>query len=407
MKAAGSPKSPSPGGPSLGPLAGGTPTVQGREDAGQAPPFVGRLLGLPLFWKLMVAQLLLLAVVGAGVTIIQDSQGAEMAPILWIFCAVGVLAVGATSAWLTRVALSPLEAIEETVERVRSGDYDARAPSSPIADQRLRRVGSILNQMLDDLDRARRRQRELTLQVLRSQERERGRMSGSLYDQTAQTLAGVLVRLKVISRQKQDPSDPESLALVTDQIREALEDVRTVARRLRPPELNDLGVRSALEAVGRELQERYGLTVLMTGELPESRLTEDARLGLFRVVQEALDNVARHAQAQVAQVTFRTLPGEILVEVRDDGVGFDPDQLGTEGVPQLGLVTMIERAGYAEGHITVEASPGLGTRVRLVFPLDEEPGREADLVGAVLVGEAVATLPSNDSNPTHGGPRVQ
>lgn len=368
---------------------------------------MGRLLGLPLFWKLTVAQLLLLTVVGAGVMLIQDSQGAEMAPTLWILGSAGVLAAGAISAWLTRVALSPLEAIEETVERVRSGDYDARAPSSPIADRRLRRVGSILNQMLDDLDRARRRQRELSLRVLRSQERERSRMSGSLYDQTAQTLAGVLVRLKVISRQKQDPSDPESLTLVTDQIREALEDVRTVARRLRPPELNDLGVRPALEALGRELEEGYDLTVLIEGDLPESRLTEDARLALFRVAQEALDNVARHAQARVARVTFRTMPGEILVEVRDDGVGFDPDQLGTDGVPQLGLVTMIERAGYAEGRITVEASPGLGTRVRLVFPLDEEPVTEGDLVGAVLVGESVATLPSNDSNPTPGGHRVQ
>jgi signal transduction histidine kinase len=194
---------------------------------------------------------------------------------------------------------------------------------------------------------------------------------------------------------------------VTDQIREALEEVRTVARRLRPPELNDLGVRSALEALGRELEEEYDLSVRLEGDLPESRMTEDARLALFRVVQEALDNVALHARAHEARVTFRSYPGEIRVEVRDEGIGFDPDELGADGVPQLGLVTMIERAGYAEGQITVEASPGLGTRVHLAFPLDGRPLPQEDPVGAVLVGEGAAALHTADSHPTLGGPHVQ
>ena len=407
MKGTGSSKSPPSKGPSPGPRAGGASSARGPGDRPDPPPLVSRLLRLPLFWKLAVVQLLLLGVVGIGVAGIQSSQDADTGPVLWILGVVGVLAAAAISAWLTRVALSPLEAIEETAERVRAGDYDARAPSSPIADRRLRRVGSILNEMLDSLDRARRRQRELSLQVLRSQERERSRMSGSLYDQTAQTLAGVLVRLKVLSRQDPDLTDPESLTLVTDQIREALEEVRTVARRRRPPELNDLGVRSALEALGRELEEEYDLSVRLEGDLPESRMTEDARLALFRVVQEALDNVALHARAHEARVTFRSYPGEIRVEVRDEGIGFDPDELGADGVPQLAVVTMIERAGYAEGQITVEASPGLGTRVNLAFPLDGRPLPQEDPVGAVLVGEGAAALHTADSHPTLGGPHVQ
>jgi two-component system sensor histidine kinase UhpB len=318
----------------------------------------------------------------------------------------GVIAAGGISAWLTRIALSPLEAIEETADRVRAGDFDARAPSSPLADERLDRVGSILNEMLDALDRARRRQRQLSLQVLRSQERERGRMSGDLYDRTAQTLAGVLVRLNLLNRDDPDAPRSEGLAFVTEQVRDALEEVRAVARRLRPPELNDLGVRSALEALGRELDEEYDLLVSLEGDLPESRLTEDARLALFRVVQEALLNVALHASAHRALVTFNPKPGEVLVEVQDDGVGFEPADLGGEGDPRLGLVTMIERAGYARGRITVESSPGLGTRIRLVFPLDEERTHREDVPGEVLVGEAVAGLLTPRSNSAQGGPHV-
>ena len=408
MKGAGSPKSPPPRGPSAGPRGAATSGVHGGGKQREESVLVARLLRLPLFWKLTVSQLVLLGLVGVGIaTVLGGSQEPETGPMLWLVGAAVLLLAGAISAWLTRVALSPLEAIEETAERVRAGDYDVRAPSSPIADRRLRRVGTILNQMLDDLDRARRRQRELSLRVLRSQERERGRISGDLYDQTAQTLAGVLVRLRVLSRGDRDPTDPESLAFVTDQIREALQDVRAVARRLRPPELNDLGVRSALEALARELEEGYGLAVTLDGHLPENRLSEDGRLALFRVVQEALVNVARHARAREAMVTFRAGPGEILVEVKDDGVGFDPDQLGADGIPRLGLVTMIERAGYADGRITVEASPGLGTRVRLVLPLDDELPPENDPAGGLLVGESVARLSTALSHPAPGGPRVQ
>jgi signal transduction histidine kinase len=342
--------------------------------------------------------------VGFGLTaVLRVPWDSGTAPALWTVAVGGVIAAGGISAWLTRIALSPLEAIEETADRVRAGDYDARAPSSPLADRRLNRVGAILNEMLDALDRARQRQRELSLQVLRSQERERRRMSGDLYDQTAQTLAGVLVRLRLLSREGRDGAGTESLAYVTEQVRAALEDVRAVARQLRPPELNDLGVRSALEALGRELEEEYDLMVTLEGSLPEARLSEDAGLALFRVVQEALVNVARHAQAQRALVTFTPKPGEILVEVRDDGIGFDPDDLRADGDPRLGLVTMIERAGYARGKITVESSPGLGTRVHLVFPLDDGASRRDDAGETALVGGAVAGLLTPLSNSTQGG----
>jgi signal transduction histidine kinase len=402
MRGTGSNNLPPHRSPSLGQTEGRGRTPEGSTSLG------ARLRHLPLFWKLTLAQLALLGAVGFGLAAVLEAPGASATgPALWLVAIGGVVAAGGVSAWLTRVALSPLEAIEQTADRVRAGDYEARAPSSPLADHRLDRVGVILNEMLDALDRARRRQRQLSLQVLRSQERERGRMSGDLYDRTAQTLAGVLIRLNLLSREDSDTPRAESLAFVTEQIRDALEEVRMVARRLRPPELNDLGVRYALEALGRELDEEHELMVCLEGDLPESRLTEDARLALFRIVQEALLNVARHARARRALVTFIPKPGEVLVEVQDDGVGFEPTDLGGEGDPRLGLVTMIERAGYARGRITVESSPGLGTRVRLVFPLDEERTPAEDVPEEVPADRVLAGLLTADSNSAQGGPDVQ
>ncbi|MEJ2541281.1 MAG: histidine kinase [Gemmatimonadota bacterium] len=367
-----------------------------------------RLARLPLFWKLVVTQLVLLAVVGLGVAaLLLAPSKASSGPLLWGVAGLVVASIGGISAWVTRVALSPLEAIEETAERVRRGDLQARAPSSPIADPRLDRVGRTLNEMLEALERSRRRQRRQSLRVLRSQERDRSRMSGDLYDGTAQTLAGVLVRLRVLARAGNEPVDPDCLALLTQQVRSALEDVRTVARRLRPPELNDLGLRSALDAQARSLEEKSGMVVQVRGDLPDARLSEDARLLLFRLVQEALDNVAQHALASRVTVTLGEVPEGVEVEVGDDGVGFDPATLPADEDPRLGLLTMIERAGYARGKIEVESAPDQGTRVRILLPLDAEPATANDAGGSRLAAALAVHLTASDPNPLQGAQHVR
>lgn len=369
---------------------------QPASGAGVRPPepddrggVMSRLLAFPLFWKLVLSNIFLMATVGLVVAGVVRTAGEPGVPgaVLAVLLLGALAAAGTVSGWIVRLALHPLEQLEETTEAVRKGDLAARAPRSPLADRRLDRVRRVLNEMLDALDVARRRQKELSRRVLRAEERERELIASELYAGTAQTLAGVLVRLRVLQRNWGDEGSSEQLEFLGMEVRAALEEVRAVARRLRPPELDELGVRAALEAHARSLTDAEGIRVEFTGELPENGLSEDARLALFRVVQEALTNVARHARATRVSVRFQEARDGLVTEVTDNGVGFDPRELGSQDQARLGLLNMIERAGYAQGSIHVDAAPGEGTRVRLVLPWHSgEPETVDDRLDELLRG---------------------
>ena len=335
-----------------------------REEPGSV---LAQTLRVPLLWKLVLSNVALLSLVGLAVAVLENDPGFTGRARLFVLLAVAC--AGVVSFAMVHLALRPLAALERTAERVEAGDADARVPASMLADPDLDRLGHTVNGMLDALAQARERQRELSLRALRFQERDRGRLAGDLHDRTAQTLAGVLLELRLLDRAALSPPCLESIGLVREHVRGALEEVRAVARDLRPPELDELGTRSALDAYARGLYESGGPHVRFVGALPERRLSEDARLALFRVVQEALKNVHRHAGTAQATVRFHTRDDELVVEVGDEGVGFDPELAEDGDAGRLGLATMAERAGYADGRVTVESAPGTGTRVRLHLPL--------------------------------------
>lgn len=325
---------------------------------------------MPLFWKIVLANVGLMFTVGLITTVTLSRPGHEgVSPVTLLVLLLGTLVAAAVvNAWIVALALRPLDRIMETAESVRLGDLSARAPRSNLADEQLSRLGRVMNEMLDALDRARERQKEISHRVLRAEERERERIAAELYARTAQTLAGTLVRLQIVLRKRGEDAERGDLEDVSREIRAALEEVRALARRLRPPELDELGVRAALEAHARGLMQAGGPKILIEGEVPEDRISDDARLALFRVVQEALTNSARHSGAQRVSVRFRVRPAGLVTLVEDDGRGFDPTDVALEDPAHLGLLNMIERAGYAEGMTNVDSSPGRGTRVQLVLP---------------------------------------
>lgn len=334
-----------------------------------SPTLSDRLLRIPLFWKLMAAQAVVLTLVlflsarlshGAA-------SGAEMAiASVFIFTLGGVL-----SGWILYVALRPMKDLTETARRVTLGDWRARAPYLPYADEQTRRLGRVLNEMLDAMALSQRTQRDLSRRVLESEERERERRAHELYAGTAQTLAGVLVRLRILERQfGGDESAPSGLQEITDELRHALQEIRQVARRLRPPELDEIGVRAALEAHARTVTDGLDISMTFTGSIPEDRLSSDARLGLFRIVQEAICNAVEHAEPSRIDVSFVPTVTQLRVEVVDNGLGFRVPPGGRlADFANLGLVGMRERAEYAQGRLSISSQPGDGTRVGLVLPL--------------------------------------
>ncbi|HSG48665.1 MAG TPA: ATP-binding protein [Longimicrobiales bacterium] len=375
-------------------------SVQNSRREGVPPGAFRAILAVPLFWKIVLANGTLMALVGGITALAVSRSGQDSIPqsAMAVLLLGTLLAAAVVNAWIVALALRPLDRVTETAEAVRMGDLSARTPTSTLSDRQLDRLGRVLNEMLEALAQARERQKELSHQVLRAEERERERIAGELYAGTAQTLAGVLVRLRIVMRQTADEAERRQIEEVASEIRAALEEVRAFARRLRPPELDELGVRAALEAHARGLASEDGPRIEFDGELREAELSHDARLALFRVVQEALTNAVRHSGAARISVTFR--PGDDGLEtvVEDDGRGFDPEELEREAPARLGLLTMIERAAYAQGVTQVDSAPGVGTRIRLVLPWNPgNPDGDPDPLAELLpeLARAVGAPPAS------------
>jgi two-component system, NarL family, sensor histidine kinase DegS len=179
------------------------------------------------------------------------------------------------------------------------------------------------------------------------------------------------VRLRILERLVSDPEVRDQILDLRESIQETADGVRRIARGLRPPELEDAGLITAVRSYSRALQEGRGLEVRLDLEPVDRYLTPDSRLVVYRVVQEALNNVARHAEVVFATVRMREERGHIVAEVRDEGRGFSPARIQAEG-GGLGLLGMQERAVMVGGRVTVDSRPGEGTSVVIRIPVELE-----------------------------------
>ena len=213
----------------------------------------------------------------------------------------------------------------------------------------------------------RKRLRDFGVGALRAAEDERQRIARELHDDTAQRLAAMLVRLQVATRQDEAQRRREILEEVREGILETVEAVRRIARGLRPPVLDEVGVVAAIRSHVEAVRKAYEFEIDVEAPLDEPQLGPDAELALYRIVQEALSNVVRHAEASRARVRFGRARGRFEVVIEDDGKGFVEDP--TRPHAGLGLMGMRERARNAGGEIEIESRAGEGTRVRVEIPL--------------------------------------
>lgn len=203
-------------------------------------------------------------------------------------------------------------------------------------------------------------QRSRLLQaVLTAQEEERGRISRDLHDQIGQALTALVLGLD-------GPADDVGLRKLKELAVTTLDDVRRIALDLRPSVLDELGLEAAMRRSARELRERYGVDISVLVRLPR-RLTRQEETVLYRVAQESLTNVVRHAKASTASVVVTLADGFVQLVVEDDGIGFDPASL----VPaeQVGLIGMRQRLEFLGGSLGVESAPGRGTTVHGRVPV--------------------------------------
>jgi len=217
------------------------------------------------------------------------------------------------------------------------------------------------------------RLRQLSTQVLTAQEEERKRIARDLHDDTAQALTSLLVRLRLLERSTEERGMQEALQELRQLTSSTLEGVRRLALALRPSALDDLGLAAAVQAYIKDLCQRWPLSVHFVVSGRQRRLPAAIELALYRVVQEALTNVAKHSAAAEAKVALNWQRMAVTVTVEDQGRGFDSEEIMNSRDRGLGLFGMQERLALVGGTLTIDSSPGQGTRVMARIPLPRVP----------------------------------
>jgi PAS domain S-box-containing protein len=215
----------------------------------------------------------------------------------------------------------------------------------------------------------RRRLRAFGSGVLQGAEEERQRIARELHDDTAQSLAALVLRLQM-ARRSDDPETRERmLRELHEDIHRASDGVRRILRGLRPPLLEESGLAAALRSHVKSALAETALEWSFQAADVDHRLPADARLALYRIVQEAVSNVIRHSRAGRLSIELGETDDVIRLEVVDDGVGFDPERPEPIEGRGLGLLGVMERSAIIGGVARVESTPGEGTRVSVTIPV--------------------------------------
>ena len=314
---------------------------------------------MPLFWRVFATNALVLAAATAALAL---SPATVSSPLALTEAAVLVFGLGAMVALnfaLLRRALSPLERLRAFMRGADPLRPGARAPVEDAAPE-LRAVTETFNEMVERLEAER---RDSAGRALAAQEGERLRIARELHDEVGQKLTAVMLQLDGLSRSQAGLGIEEA----REGVRESLKEVRVIARRLRPEALDDLGLASALAALTNSLCDAADMTIERRIDPSLPALHPDAELVVYRVAQEALTNVARHAGCDEARLELRRVDGGVLLEVRDTGVGFEPADI----VEGAGIRGMRERALLAGAELETEAAPQAGTTVKLWVPASQ------------------------------------
>jgi len=222
--------------------------------------------------------------------------------------------------------------------------------------------------------------RRLSHQILFAQEEERKRISRELHDEVTGTLTGIKLELNALEAKAAGNQDvKEKIARTQQRVQEAVETIHRFARELRPATLDDLGLIPALHSFCKALSKETGLQIQLSAFRAVEELDDARKTALYRITQEALGNVAKHAQAAKVSVTLSHQGAEVRLSIEDDGKGFQPARhLGTKTPRRLGLLGMRERAEMVGGSFTVTSAPGSGTSIVTVIPSGRVRPKNAD-----------------------------
>jgi signal transduction histidine kinase len=313
--------------------------------------------------------------------VIQEPWGYVVAPAInslrpvVLVLLLGIIGLAAiVSAGVQRI-LYPIGEMAAYARRVASGDYDIQVPPNPVRE--LRDMGAAFNEMVQQISRYQAGLRQYVAAITYTQEEERRRIARDLHDDTVQSLIAIGQRLELArDTVPEHPTDAvEQLRDLRRMITRTIDSVREFSRDLRPTALEDLGLVAALQHLVNTLCPSSSVEVAFSIEGSPEGLSPDMEVTIYRIVQEALTNVRKHAGATQVQLQTQFLPDTVQITIRDNGVGFSvPEEmaeLASEG--HFGLMGIKERAQLFGGQATIESTDGTTLLVTLPRQLRISP----------------------------------
>jgi len=334
-----------------------------------------RLSGIPLYSRIAIGNSIVIVVGAVGGTLLIrhfTEQGMELLSIL-LFALAGMAVSVLLNVWIVRAALRPLLELRRFVDSFESGLACDQSITLSNPDPDTSQLAASLGSLISQLEAGNRQLRQISERAIHAQEAERKRIALSLHDDTGQALTTLIINLERLEGQidEQDPATKSRLGEARLLAQDTLNELRKIIHGLRPTILDDLGLAPAIRWYARSNLEAAGIQAEV--HVPEEPLALPPELNtaLFRIAQEAINNVVRHSGAARAEISLCLHDGEIQLCVEDDGRGFNAagDQGEAIRLQHWGLVGIQERVELVGGCFDLASEPGRGVLLQVSVPL--------------------------------------
>jgi signal transduction histidine kinase len=272
--------------------------------------------------------------------------------------------------YTTRRIIQPLRKLEKQTEALSRGEFDIiREPVGGIPE--IQNLQASLIEMSEKLSAAQQSLRSYIGAITSGIENERRNLAQEIHDDTIQNLIALNQRMQMAERNEKDPSQQARLDELQNLLQQTISNLRRLVRGLRPIYLEDLGLSTALEMLAQETQQKSRLMTTFQQSGQEIRLSSDCEVSIYRISQEAINNIIRHAAASQINIHLSFQEGRLELSIQDNGQGFVvPENLnGFSTQEHFGLVGMSERAEEMGAHLSITSTPGQGTSIYLVVPI--------------------------------------
>ncbi|MEA2366064.1 MAG: two-component system, NarL family, sensor histidine kinase UhpB [Thermoleophilaceae bacterium] len=320
----------------------------------------------------LIGQIVAANVVLVAITLFAASLAAGLdltvADQRWSFLilALAIILTLCVNLWMLQRRFAPLERLITRIEGIDPAEPASHQLPGEDPVEEIDKLSRSFNGLLERIEEERRRSGTL---AMRAQEEERRRLARDLHDEVNQALTAILLRLEALA-QDSPATHVEEVNELKRLVNQAMEELLNLARQLRPSALDDHGLMPAVETQLKRFSARTGVEVTLNSDGDASLLPQDVQTAVYRVIQEALTNVGRHAAATAVAVDIALDEERLELRIRDDGAGFDPASMTRAARDEgpgagLGLSGMSERARLAGGELDVRSAPGGGTTVTL------------------------------------------